>query len=546
MTKSLEERVEFLEQRVEKLEKQLANNNQRTHIQQPLPKPVHTQQKQQFPTVDKKKESIEWERVIFQKILPRVFIFILILGVLWGLKAAYDYGIITIQVILTLGILLAIAMAVIGARQIKKERKVLGQVLIGGALPVFMLTIFAMHQIYYMIGPGAAFTLNVAAIIIGIIFTFEFRSQSIGIVTLVAGVLVPYLIKQTMPNLALIISYEAILYLLFLSLALFLRFRALYYVSTLLLHVAIIGIHISFYIPKQLYFLTILPIVIQQFALLIGLLLTKISLKSQAYTLFGSLIATSIWLIALIETNQATTIFVLMILAQLVGFYFYQKDSDRAPIFIVNASMGLMMIAFLHEWEITFEIVMAIILVYLFYANRFHSKFHYVLASLQYIFAFFSLQNTSTIQDWISYDMLHHLVFIGVTAGGLYLIYRSTASDHVKKNVFNIGIPYVAFLLMAFSSQISRMIELKYLYYTQAPIILSGLWVLIAIGMMTFSKLTSINSGKFTGVAILFLTVAKIILFDIDFMSVTVRAILFIALGVIGLFISRIYYKKDQ
>src|SRR5699024_4948829 len=124
MTKTLEERVAFLEQRVETLEKQLANKHQPAQIQKPPPKSIHTQPKHEFPTIEKKKDPIEWEGLIFQKILPRVFIFILILGVLWGLKAAYDYGVITIQVILTLGILLAIAMAVIGARQIKKQRKV--------------------------------------------------------------------------------------------------------------------------------------------------------------------------------------------------------------------------------------------------------------------------------------------------------------------------------------------------------------------------------------------------------------------------------------
>src|SRR5699024_8191570 len=143
---------------------------------------------------DKGSKPVEWEVLIFQKVVPRVFIFIFILGVLWGLKASYDYGIITIQVILTLSILLSISMATLGVFQIKRNHPVLGQVLIGGSRPIFMLTIFSMHQIYFMIGPGIAMTLNIAAILAGVIFTYSFLSESIGIISVVGGILVPYLI----------------------------------------------------------------------------------------------------------------------------------------------------------------------------------------------------------------------------------------------------------------------------------------------------------------------------------------------------------------
>ncbi|PDZ93746.1 hypothetical protein CON36_37555, partial [Bacillus cereus] len=39
-----------------------------------------------------KKEEVDWEKLLGQVWLPRVFIFVLILGILWGFKAAVDSG----------------------------------------------------------------------------------------------------------------------------------------------------------------------------------------------------------------------------------------------------------------------------------------------------------------------------------------------------------------------------------------------------------------------------------------------------------------------
>lgn len=563
MKHSLEERVAYLEEKVKQLESRLPNDtksNERKPIQtelktskhQPVssiftdqepepesskvraPRQVHSKKQS-----NRKSESIEWEVLIFQKVVPRVFIIILILGVLWGLKASYDYGIITIQVILTFSIALSVIMAVLGILQMNKNRRVLGQVLIGGAIPIFMLTIFSMHQMYDMIGPGMAMTMNLVAIVTGVVFTHSYRSESIGIISVIAGIFVPYLIESVAPNFYVFVAYETILYFVFLSLALYLHMRALYFVSTLFLHIAILGMHLFSPVPPEFVLVTIIPIVFQQIALLIGLLLTKVNLKIQVYTLLSSLLLTSLWVTSLLAKSEATTIFIGLTLMHAITFYFFQTDPKRAPIFIMNATLTFLFIFLVHDLNIAYEILIFTTMIHLFYSNQFKSNLHYLIVTIQYIIAF-ALFSSYYVDAWISYALLHKITFIVATIAMLYFIKKRIS---VKK-INQFGLPFVALLLLSFSVDLTELITLESDTFDSMPLILSSFWVIIAIGYMVYGKITAEAVGKFIGIAILFLTVAKVVLFDISFMSMTLRAILFIGLGLIGLIISRVYNKS--
>lgn len=553
--KTLEQRVAFLEKRVMELERQLHELGERSQSKQfyidekanerktqPKTSPETNETKTKEHIVSQRK-SIEWEVLIFQKILPRVFIFILILGILWGLKAAYDYGLITVHVILGLAIMLSIFMTISGVYHFKKERRVLGQVLNGGAIPIFMLTVFAMHQIYDMIGTMPAFLLNLLAMITGIILTIIFRSQSIGIISLVAGLLVPYLIESTEPNYYFFVSYEGLLYLLFLALSLYLNFKWLYVSSSLFLHFAILGIHIFTIVPESYELLLVSPIIIQQIALFIGFIYTNVSIKVQAYTTLSSILIASIWLFVRLEQIEQVIIFTSFTVLYGIGYYLYRKEKTKSSILVINSSLSILFIFLAYESQFIYEVLLAIIVIYIFYAKKFKTIIHYVLASFFYFIAFFSF-NTFYLQSWFSYEMLHILMFLIVTAFLIQYFIKTTSNNRQRRLLKNVAIPYFAILLLFFSSNITYLITNDWSIYDLQPIILSAFWVMIAISFMILSKVTSIASGKFTGVAILFLTVAKIILVDISFMDLSIRAILFIGLGIIGLLISRVYYKK--
>ena len=188
----LEKRIEQLEERVQFLEEQL---HTKPNVSQPE-RPIIQQQPQV-------KQPVEWDVLIFQKILPPLFIVVFIMGIIWGFKAVSDYGFLQPTVKVIIGYVVGFVLIVLGVWQMNKSRKNLGHMLLGGSIPVLMLTTFAMHQLYNISGPTIAFILNIIWIAIGVFLTYKYRSQGIGIVAIVGGVFVPFLIKSTSPNIPL-------------------------------------------------------------------------------------------------------------------------------------------------------------------------------------------------------------------------------------------------------------------------------------------------------------------------------------------------------
>jgi uncharacterized membrane protein len=137
--------------------------------------------------------------------------------------------------------------------------------------------------------------------------------------------------------------------------------------------------------------------------------------------------------------------------------------------------------------------------------------------------------------------MLHWIVFIAATAYEIYVL--KAISKQKKYIVFNIGVPYLGVLLLYFLHMIAIIISGE-LGSNLERVFTSSLWVIVAILFMLGSRRLLLEQGKYVGVGILFFTLAKIILFDISFVSVAIKALLFIVLGIVGLIVSRAYYKK--
>ncbi|WP_391205147.1 DUF2339 domain-containing protein [Psychrobacillus sp. L4] len=527
--KVLEKRVAHLEQRVRFLEEQLYMKQSIVPSQNPS---VHTKQQE--------KTAIEWDTLIFQKILPPLFIIVFIVGILWAFKAASDYGILNAQVKVALGYIVGFVLIGLGVWQIKQSRKSLGQMLLGGAIPIFMLTTFAMHQLYAMTGPGISFILNVTWIILGLFLTYKFKSQGIGIVSTVGGVFVPFLIKSVSPNIPLFSFYEALLFILFLWIALRYSYKALYYISTILLQIAIVVFFIFTNIPEAFKWIAVLPILLQHGALLIGFLKTKRMLKDQAYTLFSVMLFTAMWFRIVFTENEASFLLVVIALVYGVCLYMYKNDLIRTPIFIANGSIALLMLMQLQIDDLFFEGIVGLSIIYLLVYKKFNHILHATLFGITYFIALCYVFYTP-ITSWFSWEMLHWIVFIVITGYGIYLL--AAISKQKKYMIFNIGIAYFSVLLLYFLQMIASIIagdsgsNLERLFT-------SSLWIAVSILYMLLSRRYSLQQGKYVGVGVLFFTLAKIILLDIPLVSVPVRALLFIVLGTVGLLVSRAYYKK--
>ncbi|MEK1830088.1 hypothetical protein AAAC51_16265 [Priestia megaterium] len=126
------ERIEELERKISSLEEDVAKlkslvyktNSPRPAVHAP-PKQRQETTKRPAQTAAKSSQAIEepvdWEKVLFQTWLPRIFIFVFIIGVLWGFKAASDYGLMNEKAKVVLGFVVSIGFAVTGHFQIKRE-----------------------------------------------------------------------------------------------------------------------------------------------------------------------------------------------------------------------------------------------------------------------------------------------------------------------------------------------------------------------------------------------------------------------------------------
>ncbi|MNJ52629.1 hypothetical protein D3C77_479740 [compost metagenome] len=75
---------------------------------------------------------------------------------------------------------------------------------------------------------------------------------------------------------------------------------------------------------------------------------------------------------------------------------------------------------------------------------------------------------------------------------------------------------------------------------------LSAVWILYAAGLIIFGLATNRSRVRLAGVIFLFVILLKVIIIDLPWVSIGVRAVLFISLGLAGIFTSRILYQKKQ
>ncbi|MFB5167169.1 hypothetical protein V2P11_15655 [Parageobacillus toebii] len=92
------------------------------------------------PAQQKESDPIDWEHVIGRVWLPRIFIFVLLLGLVWGFTIAAAMGILTEPVRILMGFAGSGLLVWLGEKQIKKQRENLGKVLLSGAISLLILT----------------------------------------------------------------------------------------------------------------------------------------------------------------------------------------------------------------------------------------------------------------------------------------------------------------------------------------------------------------------------------------------------------------------
>ncbi|MCU7744511.1 DUF2339 domain-containing protein [Priestia megaterium] len=547
------ERIEELERKISSLEEDVARLKSLVYKTNSLrPKTVHAPPKQREETTKRPaqtaakssqaiEEPVDWEKVLFQTWLPRIFIFVFIIGVLWGFKAASDYGLMNEKAKVVLGFAVSIGFAVTGHFQIKKGRLVLGQVLVGGAIPILMLTTFAMHSLYHLAGPMLAFILNASWIILGIIATVFYRSQALGIISAVGGVLVPFLIESNSPNALVFIGYETLLYIAFLYVAIKQKYSILYVLSAVLLNLTLL-IYYSFVGDNGVKELLGMAILIQHLCLISSFFLSQSVLQVYAFTLLSSLAVTYGWLLAVFDDGTTTMVLLALVIIYALGVYAVRSSKEKFEFFItyliVAVAFFIHQLVDLREGVILYVIQgLAVYYIAMTYKNLLHQLFSYTIYILSATYIL-----VTPIERVLSLPTLNWIVVLASIPVFIWISIQKTERD--EHDIFKIGGSIVfSILSLIFATEVT-VAGTNHLSTNPQTLIMTAVWLGMSIAAFVIGSLKTFKTATYIGVGILFLTLFKLILYDLPFIPMAIRALLFIVLGAIGLIISRLFYKK--
>ncbi|PGY48472.1 DUF2339 domain-containing protein [Priestia megaterium] len=547
------ERIEELERKISSLEEDVARLKSLVYkTNSPRPKTVHAPPKQREETTKRPaqtaakssqaiEEPVDWEKVLFQTWLPRIFIFVFIIGVLWGFKAASDYGLMNEKAKVVLGFAVSIGFAVTGHFQIKKGRLVLGQVLVGGAIPILMLTTFAMHSLYHLAGPMLAFILNASWIILGIIATVFYRSQALGIISAVGGVLVPFLIESNSPNALVFIGYETLLYIAFLYVAIKQKYSILYVLSAVLLNLTLL-IYYSFVGDNGVKELLGMVILIQHLCLISSFFLSQSVLQVYAFTLLSSLAVTYGWLLAVFDDGTTTMVLLALVIIYALGVYAVRSSKEKFEFFItyliVAVAFFIHQLVDLREGVILYVIQgLAVYYIAMTYKNLLHQLFSYTIYILSATYIL-----VTPIERVLSLPTLNWIVVLASIPVFIWISIQKTERD--EHDIFKIGGSIVfSILSLIFATEVT-VAGTNHLSTNPQTLIMTAVWLGMSIAAFVIGSLKTFKTATYIGVGILFLTLFKLILYDLPFIPMAIRALLFIVLGAIGLIISRLFYKK--
>ncbi|MGU3473634.1 DUF2339 domain-containing protein [Paenibacillus sp. D51F] len=75
---------------------------------------------------------------------------------------------------------------------------------------------------------------------------------------------------------------------------------------------------------------------------------------------------------------------------------------------------------------------------------------------------------------------------------------------------------------------------------------MSAVWIVYAIALITGGIMLRRPKARLAGMLLVLLTLLKVIFIDVPGVTIAVRAILFIGLGVVGIAVSRVMYSKQK
>ncbi|WP_198510347.1 DUF2339 domain-containing protein [Bacillus solitudinis] len=533
-----ERKYEQLERRILYLEEEVKQLKEGT-LQQ---KPINVVKVKDPLSQPKPIKQIDWEKRLGQVWLPRIFLFVFLIGLIWGFKAASDMGLLNELARMCLGYITAVIALLIGYTQMQRQRLGLGQVVLAGAIIILILSTFA-GTLYGYIPSVLALFLNLVWSLLGIMLAKRFSSQPIALLAGAAGLLAPFLVNSDGANVYLFVSYELLFYLLLLLFSLRQRYVYLFTSSILFFHLALF---VFVFNTESVPYVVASAVIIQHLALLASFLARSL-LKPQYAMVVTSFVLCLSW-VALLESDLYVPFLLSSILLYGILTIYSQKKWPRVltlTLPIVTISISLLFIDL-----VKYEQIGLILL----------------LTSCAALYTGFKVE--SWLQKFIG-TLTYTLSILLILFNGLEDIFSEQAVAWV---FMFISVFFVRILINEHQEEIEKSLNIRgllgFLFVSHALFMLhflnivgesitvnssgnltsltiSALWTLFAVAVVLYGVLRQHKGVRLFGIGLIFFTLMKIIFVDLPNVSIVIRAILFLGLGAVGIIVSRLFYRKQ-
>ena len=476
--------------------------------------------------------------------LPRIFVGIMLLGVIWLFKAGVDAGLLTPAIRVVFGIVLSAGLYYVGDIQIKRERQALGLVLAGGSITGIVLTTFAAHYLYEFIPASIAFVCNIIWVVLGIYLAKRYRSEYLAIFVAVGAFFVPFLLNSTTPNTYIFFSYETILTISLLWYAL----RNLY---------------------KYLYMISYVVAAIVLFVFFVVMSILVENVQVQLTVVYGAIHLLLFWHMfserrfiqeARLAIFSANAVFFILAISQIPEFttwglvissfvhavmFVLEYRKNKHSVFsnlIFGFAMGSFSLAILYEYSLVNAAIVLLLQGFLGMVTAIKVKQNIKLYVSATIYAIGMVQTIfSPFDHFISAGFVAHIILIGTFYYCMRQVKEVLAS--LGKYVYSIALYSLMVIVFITITRIGEVLS------TDGSIIsvsVSLLWMVYALFAVWFGRYRQMNEILYAGLVVLVVTVGKLFLLDLPEVSMMIRAVLFLIVGSIGIVISRMFFSKEE
>ncbi|WJE53396.1 DUF2339 domain-containing protein [Bacillus cereus] len=476
--------------------------------------------------------------------LPRIFVAIMLLGVIWLFKAGVDAGLLTPAIRIVFGVVLSVGLYYVGDIQIKQERQALGLVLAGGSITGIVLTTFAAHYLYHFFPASIAFILNIIWIILGIYLAKRYQSEYLAIFVAVGAFFVPFLLNSTTPNSYIFFGYETILTISLLWYAYKNRYQYLYMVSYC---VSVLVTFVFFVIMT-----TLLGNLNVQLTLVYGFIhitlfwhmfMNRSFIYQPRMALFS---ANAIFFImAIVKIPDFTTGGLLISTVVHTVMFVAEYRKNKKSLFtdlLFGFAMGSFSLVILYEFSLVNGSIVLMLQGFLGVVTSVKLKQEIKFYISVVIYAIGMLQTlVSPFEAFMSAAFVAHFILLGTFYYGMMRV--KPMLQQFGKHVYSITL--YDFMVLVFIT-ITRIGEVLSTDGSIISVPVSLLWMIYALVAVWFGRNRGMNEILYAGLVVLVVTVSKLFFLDLPEVSMMIRAVLFLLIGGLGIVISRMFFSKEK